>query len=97
MSTIWYQRTLYCTAKRSKTPWRKLTRSSAAKGAASVEDPDFDLDDYYKHCEVHDPAALDSLTNGSRRGWLVYALQQLSEAAAMAELKVLYGADDLAY
>ena len=74
----------------------QLAEIERDNGMPSAEDSDFDLDDYYKRCEVVDPATLGSVTNGSRRGWLVYALQQLSEAAT-AELKVLYGAEEFSY
>lgn len=65
--------------------------------ATQGDELDLDIEEYYRRCEVTDPASLESVTNGSRRGWLIYALQQLHDAAAMPGLKVLSGADDFPY
>ena len=66
-------------------------------GALNGDDPDIDLEEYYRRCEVDDPVTLESVTNGSRKGWLLYALRHLGETAAMPGLNVLYGADEFPY
>ncbi|WP_288392511.1 hypothetical protein [uncultured Herbaspirillum sp.] len=46
---------------------------------------------------VADAAILEHVMIGSRNGWLGAMIQELAQSSSLGELKVLYGADDLAY
>ncbi|MGC8030526.1 hypothetical protein ACP3WD_25110, partial [Salmonella enterica] len=43
------------------------------------------------------PEMLAQVTNGSRNGWMAAIIEELAQASAINDLRVLYGAEDIAY